>query len=171
MDALKQRPNRRKHSQNILSLASWYRFSHACLASLSFSAAEARCLPSHPEMAQCFVSFSLPEQLCRRPYGESCSRGRWLLRPVLQYLLQLTDKISPNLAFSWRTVFPACFILYITLHYTMFSVWYYGYCAQRQFFLICMCLPEHPFLKNRENQCCPFLYCASTSHILLEAPN
>lgn len=171
MVTLKQRPNRRKHSQNILPLASWYRFSNACLASLSFGTAEARCLPSHPEMSQWFVFFSLPARRCRRPRGESCSRVWWLLRPVLQHLVQLTDKISPNLAFSWRTVFPACFILYITSHYTMFSVCYYGYYAQKQFFLICMCLPEHPFLKNRENQCCPFLYCASTLHILLEAPN
>lgn len=84
------------------------------------------------------------------PRRESCSRVWWLF-PVLQFPVQLTDKISPNLAFSWRTVFPACFILYITSRYTMFSVCYYGYYAQKQFFLICMCLPEHLFLKNREN--------------------
>lgn len=68
-------------------------------------------------------------------------------------------------------VTSACFILYIKSQNTTFSVWYYGYCVQNQFFLIYICLPECPLLKSGENQCCSFLYCTFILYILLQVPN
>lgn len=137
-----------------------------CFFGFSFTLPRPNVFPATPKFLSSSLSPYYPNNFGRWPYGEKCYHVHRPLSPVLQYLVELTGKISPSLTFSWST----CFNLYIESQNAVFSIWHYRYCAQKQFFLIYMCLPERPFLKDRGHQCCPFLYHTSTLRILLQVP-
>lgn len=80
------------------------------------------------------VSSYYPNNFGRWLCGERCYRVHWLLSSVLQYLVELTGKISSSLTFSWSySYFSMLYSVYQITEYHVLCLVLWLLCAKPVF--------------------------------------